>query len=701
MTQVIQTQAERRTINFYGNLHKIGLLETISRPNNIPYKDTLEIYRMIPEYNQHQYYVIEPVIPSSQLPIYIVLSGTYTSYMAINALALATTNTNYHTLQDFQEILTLIDSVYDDANGRDIILTGYSYGGVKAIYASVEKYNKLLKTVTFNPWVGKWASGFTNEPTQYLNQWYLDQLQELRDNKGFSPVHLKYTKLYNNFVNEEFASKYLQMSSTFNIDGQDKLLSLSWGINFKYPSTTPDDNLPTEATLIESVEHNSQSLYDHNINNFVWDITYAYTEVQNGVSTIIQNKIVQGAMENYVYGNHLIANKKEYTLTNYPAPNKFSYEWISLGEGSTIQLALPKVVDAVNLDLYRWSFTILELPGGAQGHYKISPIISNTALDNQEYIISYYHTTFLSSALTKFYTIQNRNTLEYAMLDDSIITTEYLKQRDPAKISILWVNTGTKNDNIDLCLWAFLPDVSMRRGEINQTNYNPYTDLQLNNNNIQYVIKSGASAIENRYLQLLEVGTYGNGDVGLIFQNSNASIQNTTGILWNIQYNSSNSTYTLTNVKNPNIIVGNDNIPSRLSSYTTGNYVGDGNRVDTWTYNGIVDTQLTLTQVDDKLNTFRIWRDWKTTPGGEFHPQYSLFTTDFSGSHATNEINSSDNYGTQDRVSWFNYTGDNYEEYPIYLWIDFDQFIIRPYDDTIDPILTIADGVYTVPSVDL
>lgn len=657
MTQVIQTQAERRTINFYGNLHKIGLLETINRPNNIPYKDTLEIYRMIPEYNQHQYYVIEPVIPSSQLPIYIVLSGTYTSYMAINALSLATTNTNYNTLQDFQQVLTLIDSVYEDANGRDIILTGYSYGGVKAIYASVEKYDKLLKTVTFNPWVGKWASGFTNEPTQYLNQWYLDQLQELRDNYENHPIHSKYTSLYNNFVNQEFASKYLQMSSTFNIDGQDKLLSLSWGINFKYPSTTPDDNLPTEATLIESVEHNSQSLYDHNINNFVWDITYAYTEIINGVSTITQNKIVQGAMENYVYGNHLIANKKEYTLTNYPVPNKFSYEWISLSEGSTIQLALPQVVDAVNLDLYRWSFTILELPGGAQGHYRIAPIISNTALDNQEYIISYYHTTFLSSALTKFYTIQNRSTLEYAMLDDSVITTEYLKQRDPAKISILWVNTATKNDNIDLCLWAFLPDVSMRRGEINQSNYNIYTQFQQNNTDNFIITQPGYLDF---YMEQQDIAT-ANDYAAIILKNSVAQTSNSSGIAWKIIYNTTNQNYQFQNVLDPTIYLGLNNI-----WYVTG--AGNINM------DNITDTNV-LIEATGEPDEYYIKQ---AIPAGVYpigiYPNGVTVTLARVTHTHDNAVDTSGNF-TSWSMTWY--------EFPD---LSRAKFIIRKYDDTIDPL---------------
>ena len=206
----------------------------MNRPLTIPYKDTLELYENIPLYDLEQSYVIRPIDPSSSLPIYIILSGTHTTNMTINALALANQNTNYDTLADFQQILTLIDDIHSIANGKDIILTGYSYGGVKAIFCAVEKCDKLLKVVTFNPWVGMWASGFSSNPLNYLNQWYLDKLTELHQNYGITPIHPTFTNLYNNFVSGEFASKYLQMSATFNIEGQDKLLSLAWGINFKF-----------------------------------------------------------------------------------------------------------------------------------------------------------------------------------------------------------------------------------------------------------------------------------------------------------------------------------------------------------------------------------------------------------------------------------------------------------------------------------
>jgi hypothetical protein len=56
---------------------------------------------------------------------------------------------------------------------REYILSGFSYGATKALWAYTTLRagddTAITKLVNFNPWIGRWATGFTNDPYQYLN----------------------------------------------------------------------------------------------------------------------------------------------------------------------------------------------------------------------------------------------------------------------------------------------------------------------------------------------------------------------------------------------------------------------------------------------------------------------------------------------------------------------------------------------------
>ena len=62
---------------------------------------------------------------------------------------------------------------------QKLVITGYSPGGVKAIFSHYYNHAAVSKSIIFNPWVGEWTSGITTDPKDHLIPWHDAHLAEL------------------------------------------------------------------------------------------------------------------------------------------------------------------------------------------------------------------------------------------------------------------------------------------------------------------------------------------------------------------------------------------------------------------------------------------------------------------------------------------------------------------------------------------
>jgi hypothetical protein len=168
--------------------------------------------------------------------------------MLADVLSNANSNVAYNLVPSFITITTLIDDLtqnspelfYVGNQNREFILTGFSWGATKALYAHYNKPNEITRTIIFNPFLGKWNTGYSSDPVDnsYLNPWHLARLQELHTEGA--PPPLGFQNIFTHYVETDYASKYWGMSHTFQANelphsSIDQNLSLSWGINIKYP----------------------------------------------------------------------------------------------------------------------------------------------------------------------------------------------------------------------------------------------------------------------------------------------------------------------------------------------------------------------------------------------------------------------------------------------------------------------------------
>ena len=130
---------------------------------------------------------------------------------------------------------------------------------------------------------------------------------------------------------------------------------------------------------------------------------------------------------------------------------------------------------------------------------------------------------------------------------------------------------------------------------------------------------------------------------------------------------------------------GNGNMNTVTTVYSNSVNQHDGDRTATTLYN-TVDIELELEPITGHTDTFWVKRDWSTSASGVDRPQFIAVVGDYGGSDATNEPNHQDTHGTMDHLRWVNMHGDSYQQMPSYYYPAFDEFVIRPYDPTIDPV---------------
>ena len=533
------TQSQRVTMNFYGNLNRIGLDSYLSRPGSFQYKNTNDLYKIESLYNTNDYYLTYPIDSASTNPAYFVLCGTHTASMALNALGLATTNTNYDSLEDFSSLLTVFDQIKGFMPHKEIIVTGYSYGGAKAIYLHYNRPDDISKSVVFNPWMGKWASGFTTDPKTYLNPWHLARLGELHELTDLTAIPSGFKNLYVNYVYKEFASKYWQMQSTFDTDDGDKVLSIGWGIQFIYPHTTSYDGLPADST--ELLTHSTNNLYDHSINNWV--------------QSVISSQ--DAYLPHYYYGSKVISTKKQFLFPNHSSTD-VSYKWYT--NGGTIQLqSHNNNLGAGDDTPFEWKFTATSF----LGDYKIDPLYTGAPINlwNLSYKVTFIDEDPYQGQHTNgnYYTIQNEFE-QYARIKSALVTDAFRQLKEPAHLALEWVSQDIFNDNMEECYW-FIDDphvLTNNRRLLSESDYDIMRPLKANGTTA-FVIQQ--PDVPNYYMEQQDLGTGATGEFAAIMQlGSLAQLSNTSGIKWTIIYNSTDETYQFRNILDDSVYLGLNNI---------------------------------------------------------------------------------------------------------------------------------------------
>ena len=205
----------------------------------------------------------------------------------------------------------------------------------------------------------------------------------------------------------------------------------------------------------------------------------------------------------------------------------------------------------------------------------------------------------------------------------------------------------------------------MRRGKITQALYSPYIQLQQNNTDHFVITQTNHP---NFYMEQQDRALASQDFASLMLKDSVAQTTNTSGITWKLIYNSTNDNYHIQNWLDNTIYLGLNNIW----------YVMGGGHVNV---SDITNTNVLLvsTGVMDEYYIKQKYNNITLT--------LSSITYDYS--HET--IGGVENTLTAIPMTWF--------EFPN---LANSKFIIRKYDDTIDPILQLPNGgVYSIPSVDL
>jgi hypothetical protein len=422
MTQVIMTNSQTTTNNFYGNLNLIGLMTPSDRLNSkryFQYKNTNIIYKIDDVINTNDYYLCYPSDLNNDGPVYLVLGGTHTPAQLALDLNLANNNPNYDTLVEFTSIPTLIESIKNarldlfGGSNREFILTGFSLGGTKAIYAHYNAPAYITKTIVFNPFMGKWNTGYGTDPYPYLNPWHIARLQELH-NAGPSSVPLGFQNIYINYVTQDFASKYWQSSHLFSASqlpysNQNLNLSLSWGVNFKFPYTNaPTDILPL--LLPDWTTRQLDPSHAHTINNWVHTTLTVYTPIY-GYNWIHSKQYLD-------YGGHQGDSTIAASIGDVPI-------YMGHADGSAYQgnIVIPTQAD---LSYYIWDF----IPSTNDNKYRISSKKPNHQLD----VLIQLFPTDLLDGIQYYYIKTVQNTFFY--LNTTTYNQAFAKKQLPNYIPI-------------------------------------------------------------------------------------------------------------------------------------------------------------------------------------------------------------------------------------------------------------------------
>jgi hypothetical protein len=246
--------------------------------------------------------------------------------------------------------------------------------------------------------LGKWNTGYSTDPYNLINPWHKRRVDELIALQG-QQIGERFTSLSVNYVSNEFASKYWQMSRDFTMpDGTTENLALSWGKNFKKPPTHLYDALPADVSTW--ISQNQGDLKDHAIRNW------------------IDTDILGKNVDLYLYGDKVIHSVASFQFIHQAT--RVSFKWVQYG--NTPQLGTVIGNDDTN------SFVFNFIPADYNGSATLTSY-NGEVLDYQFEIVS------IDMYDNPVYIIKNSSG-QLARLNRSNITPEYLQQATPAHLPI-------------------------------------------------------------------------------------------------------------------------------------------------------------------------------------------------------------------------------------------------------------------------
>ena len=431
MTGALTTESQRRTVHWYGGLNEIGLMDKSTRQviypyfgykNDDPIVDLYQIYKNYEDaYHTEEYFAVAPVNPLSDNPIIVVLTGSHTTSQFYEAYqTIGQDNTDFSAIQSFNDVLSFIDTLTTNdisifkGGSRHLIITGHSLGGAKAIYAHHLRYSQIYKTVVFNPHLGKWNTGYSSDPyaNDLLNPWHKARIDELTALQGHPIIPNRFQNIFVNYVEADFASKYWQSTHEFN----GEQLALSWGVNFKYPSTDLYDALP--ADLQTWISQNTGIGKQHSIKNFVTD-----------------DGMLSRNPQLFLYGIKTIHTVSSFQFAHQTT--RISFKWINLS--ATPQLAT--IIDSsdelsITADHFDYEF----IPDDYNG---LATLTSNTFEMQLTFEIVGY-----DLQNEPIYIIINEHS-QLAYFDRSLITSAFLEATSTQYLAINWGSRSGYNSLVD------------------------------------------------------------------------------------------------------------------------------------------------------------------------------------------------------------------------------------------------------------
>lgn len=376
--------------------------------------------------------------------------------MLADVLSNANSNVAYNLVPSFITITTLIDDLtqnspelfYVGNQNREFILTGFSWGATKALYAHYNKPNEITRTIIFNPFLGKWNTGYSSDPVDnsYLNPWHLARLQELHTEGA--PPPLGFQNIFTHYVETDYASKYWGMSHTFQANelphsSIDQNLALSWGINIKYPYNGETfDVLPQ--TLSDTLLQTETNGKAHTIYNWLHTLP-----IGRNPDLFIEGEMTVSSRRMYGFIPHNQDPSTDGTTTQLDP-----FYWAQFT--GTIQAAfgILQAGTATNpvytKDNFVWTITPFNLEGGIY----INPKLSNPQLEHILYkIIDVGSTTitFLDGTTEDIpnFLIKNLSAGTFAKLNDSNYNVAMSHSQNPDHLSVEWKTEENYNSTND------------------------------------------------------------------------------------------------------------------------------------------------------------------------------------------------------------------------------------------------------------
>jgi hypothetical protein len=488
------------------------------------YKLSEEVYTIDTDISTDDHLVVYPLnYKHSSSPVYFFVLGSWTPTIYAEAHALATSNdTEYGALDRFTDTQIAINDYYDNKTeffggggvntNREFILSGFSYGAIRALFSYTNLYQKISKCILFNPWIGKYNTGYSSDPLQYMNGWYNTQIQLILDSYN-STVPLQYQNVYTNIIDGDFASKYWTMEREWS--ETTNTTSIAWGVNFiktgyiAYGDTLPNDDI--QSYLARVMVGTS-----HTIDNW---LTRHYT-----TQSIL----------NYLPGIKIFTSYLSYNFPNYPDSSIPSHFHIS-STGLNGALGTENVQGVgYDADIFKWDFNPTHLNGS-------HTIINEETSQSVDIIIEYIGENPING---KYYTIRSQQN-DYLRIRYEDITEGYLEQREPIRL-------GLEQDNIAVYQAAadktpyfwYLEDatnIGTQRRILTTDQYDPFlyggSDLTIG---FTYYSQTGTLDSYNIPFYLYDIGggnqKWGHINVGSI-ENYKINLSHTTGDLFNLYSN--------------------------------------------------------------------------------------------------------------------------------------------------------------------